>query len=77
MQMSAAEVAAEAQEVANLFVISPAMPFSEHGVHETMTRLASHPNRETFTALQVRFVVNPYGIAYVLHDRHACCNRSE
>jgi hypothetical protein len=52
-QMTPAEVAAEAQEVANMFVLSPAMPFSEQGVEETMTRLRGHPDKDTFTVLQV------------------------
>jgi hypothetical protein len=52
-QMTPAEVAAEAQEVANMFVLSPAMPFSEQGVEETMTRLRGHPDKDSFTVLQV------------------------
>lgn len=51
--MTAAEMAEEAHEVANMFVLSPAMPFSEEGVKETVRRLELEPSSDTFSVLQV------------------------
>lgn len=56
--MTAAEMAQEAHEVANMFVLSPAMPFSEEGVKETVRRLEGQPNADTFSVLQVHMVVH-------------------
>ena len=53
-QISSEDLVEEAQDVANSFVLSPAMPFSESAVEETLKRLAGGAGPDTFSGLQVR-----------------------